>query len=96
MTRHLGPYDSTLLGYPWTHPDPRVDELAQSIMQHVETAEERNASREVTFARVWEMAHDALGESAPALPTELGAAIPHHDEPWYCCAEPTTAQLQSF
>jgi radical SAM superfamily enzyme YgiQ (UPF0313 family) len=96
MTRHLGPYDSTLLGYPWAHPDPRVDELAQSVMACVETAEANDASREDTFTRVWELAHAALGKPAPALPARLGAVIPHHDEPWYCCAEPTSAQLQSF
>jgi hypothetical protein len=25
-----------------------------------------------------------------------GQPVPRLSEPWYCCAEPTTAQLQSF
>jgi hypothetical protein len=26
----------------------------------------------------------------------LGSPIPRLSEPWYCCAEPTEQQLQSF
>ena len=42
------------------------------------------------------MAHEAAGRAAPALAAELGAPIPRLSEPWYCCAEPTEQQLQSF
>jgi hypothetical protein len=42
------------------------------------------------------MAHDAAGRHTPDLATELGTPIPHLSEPWYCCAEPTEQQLQSF
>ena len=41
-------------------------------------------------------AASAAGEGAPSLPATLGRPIPHMSEPWYCCAEPTDQQLQSF
>jgi hypothetical protein len=43
------------------------------------------------------MAHDALGKTAPLLDhLNLGSPIPRLSEPWYCCAEPSEQQLQSF
>jgi len=49
------------------------------------------------FAGIWARTHAARGETAPPLdPAQFGAVIPHHSEPWYCCAEPTETQLASF
>ena len=90
----VGPFDRVLLGYPWRHPDPRVDELQTRIANLVENGNEE--SREETFAAAWRIAHAALGMSAPSLPRDLGEPIPRHSEPWYCCAEPTGEQLASF
>jgi len=60
-------------------------------------AEKTNTPRQEVFAAIWRMAHVALGQPAPVLDgSELGTAVPHMSEPWYCCAEPTEAQLQSF
>jgi hypothetical protein len=42
------------------------------------------------------MAHEAAGRRAPNLAGNLGSPIPRLSEPWYCCAEPTDQQLQSF
>ncbi len=43
------------------------------------------------------MAHEAPGKTAPPLDhLNLGSPVPHLSEPWYCCAEPTDQQLQSF
>ena len=94
----VGPFDRTLLGYPWSHPDPRVDALQQRIADLVERDSDRGsgASREETFAAAWTLAHAALGAPAPALPGGLGEPIPRHSEPWYCCAEPTGEQLAGF
>ena len=94
----VGPFDRTLLGYPWSHPDPRVDALQQRIAGLVErdSGSGSGASREETFAAAWALAHAALGAPAPALPGGLGEPIPRHSEPWYCCAEPTGEQLAGF
>ena len=88
------PFDRTLLGYPWRHPDPRVDALQEELADLVEHT--GGSPREETFAQVWRIAHAALGAPAPALPPDLGEPIPHHSEPWYCCAEPTGEQLAGF
>jgi hypothetical protein len=86
-----------VLGYPWKHRDPRVDRLQERIQSWVANAETRHLARRQIFERNWQMAHEASGRPAPSLPTSnLGPKIPHMSEPWYCCAEPTSQQLQSF
>ena len=90
----VDPFDRSLLGFPWRHPDPRVDRLQARIADLAENGAE--AAREEVFAEAWRLAHAALGEPAPALPRDLGQPIPCHSEPWYCCAEPTGEQLAGF
>jgi len=92
----LGNFDPASLGYPWANPDPRVDALQRDIQAWVEHAEAEGFERRAIFQRVWALAHEAAGLEAPALPAGLGAPIPAMSEPWYCCAEPTKQQLQSF
>lgn len=89
-------FDPTLLGYPWAHADAGVDRLQQELQTCVAEYEKLGLPRREIFAHVWHMAHDAAGRDAPALPSDLGVPIPHLSEAWYCCAEPTDAQLQSF
>lgn len=93
----VGAFDEAMLGYPWQADDPRVDTLQRDIMAWVMAAEEAALSRAGVFAGIWARTHAALGEAAPPLdPAQFGAPIPHHSEPWYCCAEPTETQLASF
>ena len=94
MRELLDPFDRSLLGWPWRHPDSRVDRLQARIADLVENG--AGGTREETFAEAWRLAHAALGEPAPALPRDLGEPIPCHSEPWYCCAEPTGEQLAGF
>ena len=90
-------FDAKILGYPWRHQDARVDGLQQQVQAFVASAEGAGLSRREVFARIWALAHETLGRAAPPLdPLNLGAPIPHLSEPWYCCAEPTEQQLQSF
>ncbi|MDZ4252863.1 MAG: CUAEP/CCAEP-tail radical SAM protein [Sulfuritalea sp.] len=89
-------FDPTLLGYPWAHADAGVDRLQQELQTCVAEYEKLGLPRREVFAHVWRMAHDAAGRDAPDLPSDLGVPIPHLSEAWYCCAEPTDAQLQSF
>ncbi|HEY9145816.1 MAG TPA: CUAEP/CCAEP-tail radical SAM protein [Thiobacillus sp.] len=93
----VGAFDEAMLGYPWQADDPRVDALQGEIMAWVMDAEKAALPRDEVFAGIWARTHAALGETAPVLdPAQFGAPIPHHSEPWYCCAEPTETQLASF
>jgi hypothetical protein len=90
-------FDAQILGYPWRHRDPRVDELQQQVQAFVASAEEAGLLRREVFTRIRAMAHEALGMNAPPVDhLNLGSPIPHLSEPWYCCAEPTAQQLQWF
>jgi len=92
----LLPLDAQLLGYPWRHPDPRVDRLQQEVQRLVSRADDERATRQDTFAAIWRMAHEAAGWPVPRLAANSGEPIPRLSEPWYCCAEPTEQQLQAL
>ncbi len=92
----LQTFDPALLGYPWVHHDPRVDRLQQHLQAEVARCEKHGLARREVFAAIWRMAHEAAGRPAPNLAGNLGSPIPRLSEPWYCCAEPTEQQLQSF
>jgi radical SAM superfamily enzyme YgiQ (UPF0313 family) len=89
-------FDPALLGYPWIHPDPRMDRLQQNLQAVVARCEQQAVARREVFAAIWRMAHEAAARPEPNLAANLGAPIPRLSEPWYCCAEPTDQQLQSF
>jgi radical SAM superfamily enzyme YgiQ (UPF0313 family) len=89
-------FDPALLGYPWIHPDPRVDGLQQNLQAEVARCEQEGVPRREVFAAIWRIAHETAARPAPKLAGNLGAPIPRLSEPWYCCAEPTDQQLQSF
>ena len=88
----LAPFDAKLLGYPWRHPDPRVDRLQQDVQQLVSRNE--RLERSEIFAAVWRMAHEAARKPVPSIGATSGKATPRLSEPWYCCAEPTEQQLE--
>jgi hypothetical protein len=90
-------FDADLLGYPWRHADPRVDALQQTLQALAAQGEQQGAARSEIFERIWRRAHGALGLAPPPLArADCGEPIAHLSEPWYCCAEPTDQQLQSF
>lgn len=90
----VGGFSGEMLGYPWTHTDPRVDALQNQAQRWVEKSEAEGRGRFETFSGLWSLAHESLGREAPALTGEqAGPTSPHLSEPWYCCAEPTAAQL---
>jgi hypothetical protein len=93
----IAPFDAKLLGYPWRHADPRVDTLQQALQALAAQGEQQGRARSEIFAQIWRRAHEALGLAPPPLASaDFGAPIAHLSEPWYCCAEPTEQQLQSF
>ena len=80
------------LGYTWTHPDPRVDELQKAIQDWAMTVENQNLERQKAFKGIWSIAHQDVKTSMPELVQYPERNVPQMSEPWYCCAEPTESQ----
>ncbi|MHB1566136.1 MAG: CUAEP/CCAEP-tail radical SAM (seleno)protein [Acidiferrobacter sp.] len=90
----LEPFSEDLLGYPWRTADPAVDALQMRVQAVVEAADHHKEDRLTTFRTIWALAHAACGRPPPPIPETLaGPRAPRLSEPWYCCAEPTAAQL---
>ena len=93
----IEPFNTKLLGYPWRHVDPRVDALQKAVQVCAAQGDQQELARKDIFEQIWRLTHDALGRSAlPLTQADFGEAIARLSEPWYCCAEPTEQQLQSF
>lgn len=91
--KRVEPFSNELLGYPWHHDDPAIDALQIAVQQAVEKGEQSGRSRLDIFTTLWQLAHKACNQKSPALnATIAGRPSPRLSEPWYCCAEPTTAQ----
>jgi radical SAM superfamily enzyme YgiQ (UPF0313 family) len=89
-------FDAESLVYPWRNPDARVDRLSEAVQAIAADADAKKMSRSEAFGRIWEAAHEAAGVEVPSLELGAGRAVPFLSEPWYCCAEPTKAQLVSI
>lgn len=84
-------FDEVALCYPWTHPDPRVDQLYRAVLKTVKESQAGYESRRTIFSRVWKLAIEALGCSVNErlmLPEpsegECHAPVPQLSEAWYC------------
>jgi radical SAM family protein len=99
MRAHLHGYDPEGFSHLWQHPDPAMDALQLEIADLVATDADSGAAPRMTHAairRITARAADAAGISWPDAERDLplsGGATPRLSEPWFCCAEPTTAQL---
>jgi radical SAM superfamily enzyme YgiQ (UPF0313 family) len=86
MTPHLGGLVPGGFHHRWTHPDPRVDRLAETVAAAVAKAAEHDEDASVTFDRVRTLAATAAGLAAPP-PVGLSphrARPPRLTEPWFC------------
>jgi radical SAM superfamily enzyme YgiQ (UPF0313 family) len=94
----VGPFDGKALVYPWKHEDSRLDALSETVQAIAAAGERRKDTRVMAFEQIWKAAHAAAGRTAPVLEPLVDAAVPvpFLSEPWYCCAEPTQAQLVSI
>lgn len=92
----VGAFDEKLFGYPWRHQDERLNDLQTELQSFAAQADQAGLSRRDAFAEIWRMAHTRLDVAPPALMMRQGQIPAHMSEPWYCCAEPTSQQLQSF
>ena len=80
-------FDEPALLYRWQHPDPEVDALAAEALRIAAS----HGSRREIFGYLWNLVSDRpLPETFDGSPAP---AIPHLDEPWFCCAEPTEEQV---
>jgi hypothetical protein len=89
------PFNARSLTYPWIHPDPRVDELHRRIDDQVGAT--LSAPRRELFERIWAIAHEMAGRPGvhpTARSQASGVTVPYLNEPWYCCAEPTSEQVR--
>ncbi len=93
---HLGSYDPARLSWMWTHPDPAVDQLQQDLAALVEECVEQLAAQ--TFEEIdARIRVEATTFRAPPLRGAISEG-PEGErarltEPWFCCSEPTDAQL---
>jgi hypothetical protein len=51
----VGPFDSKALVYPWQHPDPEMDLLAERVFKLVQ---KQKTTRAETFASIWQLVED--------------------------------------
>jgi radical SAM superfamily enzyme YgiQ (UPF0313 family) len=80
-------FDSEKLVYPWRHPDPAIDALAEGISRIVSAAEKKRESRVEAFASIWEAAGKLQISPARTKSSRLGSVArpaPYLSEPWYC------------
>jgi hypothetical protein len=99
MQEHLHGYDVAGFSHLWQHPDPAMDALQAEIAALVARDADRGAPPRSTHAAIRTLtarAVEASGLTWSDAGRELPAArgtTPRLSEPWFCCAEPTTAQL---
>lgn len=95
----VGSFDAESLAYPWTNTDPRMDELSAIVREIASAADRKKESRTLAFEQIWSAAYRIAGTLPPRIPfreNSIGKVVPFLSEPWYCCAEPTQAQLISL
>jgi radical SAM superfamily enzyme YgiQ (UPF0313 family) len=78
-------FDETALVYPWSHPDPRLDELYETVFRLVKGNQRSGESRRIHFERVWQEATALLSpEDIPARSSvAAGVVVPTLSEEWY-------------
>ena len=92
-----GAYDADSFGYPWRHPDERMDKLQLQVQERVEKDLAGKIHRRETFRGIWHLVHEALGEETPELRLPNTARpVVELSEQWYCCAEPGDFQLRQL
>ena len=89
LAPHLGDYDPDQLSYRWRAADPAIDRLHVELAALVEDAVGAGAAIPDVYTRV----RDALGLPPVVVDHDRAARVPRLSEPWFCCAEPTAAQL---
>ena len=86
MRPFLGELVQDAFYHRWTHPDPRMDRLADAVAAAVAGAADRRDDASVTFGRVRALADQAAGTTprATAALDPNRARPPRLTEPWFC------------
>jgi hypothetical protein len=94
---HLGRYDADRLSWAWASGDPAMDALQLAVASLVEQRTAEAMSIEDTFDEVATLvgrpASSVLSVSRGPRPA---GERPRLTEPWFCCSEPTSAQLATL
>jgi hypothetical protein len=99
MRAHLRGYEPAGFSHLWQHPDPVMDTLQADIAALVAADADAGVPPRSTHAAIRRLTGGAAATSGlpwPDAGRELApgrSAPPRLSEPWFCCAEPTTAQL---
>jgi radical SAM superfamily enzyme YgiQ (UPF0313 family) len=96
MTPHLGRFDADRLGWTWSHPDPAVDQLQQDLSTLIEARVDQKTA--LTFAEIDQLIRGRATtvRTRPvdgAVSTGPSGPRARLTESWFCCSEPTEAQL---
>ena len=81
----IRPFDQTALVYPWSHPDPQMDDLYKTVFRLVQANQKSGELRRLHFERVWQAAAALLpSKSVPRRLSQLcELTIPTLSESWY-------------
>lgn len=89
LAPYLGEYDAERLSYRWRAADPAIDAVQVELAALVEGALADDQPIPAVYTRV----REALGLHPVPVDVDRAARVPRLSEPWFCCAEPTAAQL---
>jgi radical SAM superfamily enzyme YgiQ (UPF0313 family) len=88
----LGPYDAERGAFMWASPEPAMDDLQLRLSALVEDQSSAGADIPMIYAAIREV----CGLPPVAVDARASEMRPRLTEPWFCCAEPTSAQLDPF
>ncbi|HYU46155.1 MAG TPA: CUAEP/CCAEP-tail radical SAM protein [Terriglobales bacterium] len=88
----IGPFQQEALSYPWSNPDPRVDQLQCDLEAMMQRETKAGASRTAIFREAWELLQRAVRKDEHEAPAPVSlvepapprVTIPYLTEPWYC------------
>lgn len=98
ITRYIRELDRVNFQYPWSHPDPRMDELHRNVSNVVERAVCTPQDSYDTFFKIADVAYKIAGRTSNLNSIKVKSKnsikqVPRLTESWFCCAEPTKGQL---
>ena len=100
MTPYLNGLQEDGLSLRWNHPDPAMDRLQIEVMAEVQRGQQSGEDAPKLLGRIRER---ALALKEGRAPSESPLSMSNHadvsprlTETWFCCAEPTEAQLSGI
>ncbi len=86
----VGPVEPATFTHTWLHPDPAMDALCAAVTARIEADSQAEADPVETFRAIRALA--GIEDDA----RYRRRLSPRLSESWFCCAEPTSAQLVSL